>query len=142
MWPVHLSSLVFITAFVSAFSSSSSSYDYVVVGGGTCGLVVANRLSEHANISVLIIEAGGPVYDNVDVTDPNGYGRAFNTGIDWQYKTEPQVFADSGIRTLHASKALGGTSTINGIASNSESCQESLLSRSRNVIHSGRCCPD
>ncbi|KAH7063340.1 glucose oxidase [Macrophomina phaseolina] len=116
MWPVHLSSLVFTTAFVSAFSSSSSSYDYVVVGGGTCGLVVANRLSEHANISVLIIEAGGSVYDNVGVTDPNGYGRAFNTGIDWQYKTEPQVFADSGIRTLHASKALGGTSTINGMS--------------------------
>ncbi|OJD35545.1 glucose oxidase [Diplodia corticola] len=93
-----------------------SAYDYIVVGGGTCGLVVANRLSENANVSVLIIEAGYSVHDNPNVTDPNGYGKAFNTAIDNLYKTVPQMFANKQNQTLHAAKALGGTSTINGMA--------------------------
>ncbi|KAJ5980652.1 hypothetical protein N7481_007950 [Penicillium waksmanii] len=85
--------------------TSVSTYDYIVVGGGTSGLVVANRLSELENINVLVIEAGGSAYDNVNVTDTGGYGNAFDTDIDWAYKTKDQEYG----------KALGGTSLINGM---------------------------
>ncbi|KAH9826918.1 GMC oxidoreductase [Teratosphaeria destructans] len=93
-----------------------TTYDYVVVGGGTSGLVIANRLSENPDVSVLIIEAGGSVYNNTDVTDVNGYGNAFGTDIDWQYQSVNQTYAGGGKQTLRAAKALGGTSTINGLA--------------------------
>ncbi|KAF2767445.1 hypothetical protein EJ03DRAFT_337672 [Teratosphaeria nubilosa] len=95
---------------------SNTSYDYIVVGGGTSGLVIANRLSENPDVSVLIIEAGASVYNNTNVTDVNGYGNAFGTDIDWQYQSVNQTYAGGSKQTLRAAKALGGTSTINGLA--------------------------
>ncbi|BCR95033.1 GMC family oxidoreductase [Aspergillus luchuensis] len=95
---------------------SGSQYDYIVVGGGTSGLVVANRLSENPNVSVLIIEAGGSVLNNSNVTDVDGYGLAFGTDIDWQYETTNQSYAGNAPQVLRAGKALSGTSAINGMA--------------------------
>ncbi|KAJ5807448.1 Glucose-methanol-choline oxidoreductase [Penicillium robsamsonii] len=95
--------------------ASHSAYDYIIVGGGTSGLVVANRLSEQKNATVLVIEAGGSVYNNPNVTDTLGYGKAFNTDIDWAYKTTDQEYAGGTAQTVRAGKALGGTSTINGM---------------------------
>ncbi|KAK1671888.1 GMC oxidoreductase [Colletotrichum godetiae] len=97
-------------------NASSNGYDYIVVGGGTSGLAVANRLSENPAVSVLIIEAGGSVFDNVNVTNPNGYGLAFGTDIDFAFQTTNQTFGDGSVQTMRAAKALGGTSTINGLA--------------------------
>ncbi|ETS81521.1 hypothetical protein PFICI_06523 [Pestalotiopsis fici W106-1] len=90
--------------------------DYIVVGGGTSGLVVAKRLSEDPTVSVLVIEAGDSVYDNENVTDVNGYGLAFGTDIDYAFESVNQTYADGKAQTLRAGKALGGTSTINGMA--------------------------
>lgn len=90
-------------------------YDYIVVGGGTGGLVVANRLSELANISVLVIEAGGSILNNPNVTGTSVYGKAFGTPIDWAYKTTAQEYGDGTPQTVRAGKALGGSSTINGL---------------------------
>ncbi|KAJ5711626.1 hypothetical protein N7488_005782 [Penicillium malachiteum] len=91
-------------------------YDFLIVGGGTSGLVVANRLSEKKDITVAVIEAGDSVLHNVNVTTVLGYGLAFGTDIDWAYQTEDQTYADGKKQTMRAGKAIGGTSTINGMS--------------------------
>ncbi|KAI9714032.1 MAG: hypothetical protein M1820_000762 [Bogoriella megaspora] len=94
--------------------SSAVCYDYVIVGGGTCGLVLANRLSEDSNVTVAIIEAGGSVFDNPNVTITTGFGHGYFTPIDYAYNSTPQVYTGNSTQTYHSGKALGGTSTING----------------------------
>ncbi|KAL1870108.1 hypothetical protein Plec18167_007626 [Paecilomyces lecythidis] len=94
---------------------SDSTYDYIIVGGGTSGLVVANRLSEQKDVKVLVIEAGDSVYNNPNVTDTAGYGKAFGTEIDWAYETVNQEYAGDHTTIVRAGKAIGGTSTINGM---------------------------
>ncbi|CAN9254114.1 unnamed protein product [Alternaria alternata] len=93
----------------------SPRYDYIIVGGGTSGLVVANRLSEDYNVSVAVIEAGGVELYNSNITDTSKYGNAFSTSVDWQYESVPQIFAGNASQVLRAGKALGGTSNINGM---------------------------
>lgn len=89
-------------------------YDYVICGGGSAGLVIANRLSENSYTTVAVIEAGDLVFDNKNVSTVDGYGLSFGTEIDWQYESTPQAYAGNKTQTLRAGKALGGTSTING----------------------------
>lgn len=98
----------------AALPRAANEYDFIVIGGGTSGLVVANRLSEDPNVSVAVIEAGGSVYDNPNVTSTTGYGLAFDTPIDYAYQSEPQPYAGNKTQVMRAAKALGGTSTING----------------------------
>ncbi|KAG2416106.1 glucose oxidase precursor [Aspergillus terreus] len=97
-------------------NSTSAKYDYIVIGGGTSGLAVANRLSEDPSVNVLILEAGGSVWNNPNVTNVNGYGLAFGSDIDWQYQSVNQPYGGNISQVLRAGKALGGTSTINGMA--------------------------
>lgn len=97
------------------FNTCQVTYDYVIIGAGTSGLVIANRLSEMPNVTVTIIEAGDSVYDNVNVTSPSGYGNAFGTQIDWAYQTTNQTSGGGLRQTMRAGKAIGGTSTINGL---------------------------
>jgi choline dehydrogenase-like flavoprotein len=92
----------------------SPRYDYIVVGGGTSGLVVANRLSEDFNVSVAVIEAGDVELYNTNITDTSKYMSAFGTAVDWQYESVPQTYAGDAPQVLRAGKALGGTSDING----------------------------
>jgi choline dehydrogenase-like flavoprotein len=66
-------------------------YDFVIIGGGTSGLVVATRLSEDPNISVLVVEAGGDYREDPQVKIPALHHSLKKAEADWDFKTEPQV---------------------------------------------------
>lgn len=94
---------------------NGSKYDYIILGGGTSGLVVANRLSDDPSVTVAVIEAGNSVRFNPNVTNTTQYGLSLGTSIDWAYTSVPQQYANNKSVVYHAGKALGGTSTINGM---------------------------
>ncbi|KAJ5152788.1 uncharacterized protein N7482_009266 [Penicillium canariense] len=114
---VALASATFLLGTVQAQNKNESwpHYDFVIVGGGTSGLVLANRLSEKKGVTVAVIEAGDSVFNNHNVTNVAGYGRAFGSHIDWAYQTEEQQYAGGSKQIMRAGKAIGGTSTINGM---------------------------
>ncbi|KAE8332471.1 putative glucose oxidase [Aspergillus sergii] len=93
----------------------ASDYDYIIVGGGTSGLAVANRLAQDPKVSVLIIEAGSSVFDNVNVTDINNLPYTYDSPLDWAYETTEQSFGKRR-QVMRAGRALGGTSVMNGAA--------------------------
>ena len=90
------------------------SYDYIIVGGGTTGLVLANRLSEDPSTTVAVIEAGDSVLHNPNVTQIENFFASLFTEIDWQYVSQPQQYTKDRKVVYNSGKALGGTSTING----------------------------
>lgn len=89
-------------------------YDYIIIGAGTSGLVVANRLSEDPSVSVAVIEPGTDQRDNPDVASPDRFMKAFDTPVDWNYVTAKQPGAGDRALPLHQGKAWGGSSAING----------------------------
>lgn len=105
-----------LASVIAARPDTGINYDYVIIGAGTSGLVVAHRLSELENVTVAVIEAGDSVFNNSNVTNPAGYGLAFGTAIDWAYQTTNQAYAGDTVQTMRAGKAIGGTSTINGMS--------------------------
>jgi choline dehydrogenase len=96
-------------------SSETPEFDYIIVGAGSAGCVLANRLSADGKHSVLLLEAG-PKDSNLWIHVPLGYGKLFKEKtVNWMYQTEPepglngrQVFQPRG-------KVLGGSSSINGL---------------------------
>lgn len=93
-------------------------YDYIIVGGGTAGCVVANRLTEDPEISVLLLEAGGPD-DHPYISVPAFYNKLRESYLDWSYRTSPHENACMSFENLASwwpvGKTLGGTSSINGL---------------------------
>lgn len=92
-----------------------SRFDVVIVGGGTGGLAVANRLSRDPSISVAVLEAGADQRNNPNVTEVGMFGLGLGTQIDWAYRSLPQQYANNSVQLYYSGKALGGTSTINGM---------------------------
>lgn len=107
-----------LSALCSSTFALAKSVDYVIIGAGTSGLVVANRLSEDPTVTVVVIEAGSDQRNNPNVTDPSNFTKAFGTPIDWQYKTKKQVSAGNRELIVPQGKAWGGTSSINGAIAN------------------------
>jgi len=86
--------------------------DYVVVGGGSAGAVVAARLSEDPSVTVTLIEAGGPPKGQ-EVNIPVAFSKLFKGPLDWDLSTEPQPHLDGRRLYWPRGKALGGSSNIN-----------------------------
>ncbi|KAI1337836.1 GMC oxidoreductase [Xylariaceae sp. FL0016] len=103
------------TAFALCAGASCQTFDYVIAGAGTCGLVLANRLTEDPNVRVAVIEPGSDERNNPNVTDPLKAFTALDTSIDWMYATTPQPGAANRTLAFHAGKGIGGTSLINGM---------------------------
>lgn len=96
--------------------SSSSSYDYVIVGGGSSGCVLANRLSANPAVRVLLLEAGGDDRFIPFVHIPVGYLWSIaNPKVDWMFKTEPIPGLNGRVLSYPRGKVLGGCSSINGM---------------------------
>ncbi len=90
-------------------------FDYVVVGGGSAGCVVASRLSEDASVSVCLLEAGGDGKDAL-IRAPFGFAFAVPRGINsWHYETVPQPGFHGRRGFQPRGKALGGSSTLNAM---------------------------
>jgi choline dehydrogenase len=90
-------------------------FDYIIVGAGSAGCVLANRLSASGKHSVLLLEAG-PRDRNIWIHVPLGYGKLFKEkSVNWMYQTEPEP--GLGGRTIFQprGKVLGGSSSINGL---------------------------
>jgi choline dehydrogenase len=99
----------------AATSDQSFEFDYVIVGAGSAGCVLANRLSADGKHSVLLLEAG-PKDSHIWIHIPLGYGRLFKEKtVNWMYQTEPEP--GLGGRTVFQprGKVLGGSSSINGL---------------------------
>ncbi|MGD9942079.1 MAG: GMC family oxidoreductase [Burkholderiaceae bacterium] len=89
--------------------------DYVIVGAGSAGCVLANRLSADPANRVLLLEAGG--FDrNIWIHVPVGYGRTFfNRDVNWMFHTEPEPHLDGRRIDQPRGRVLGGSSSINGL---------------------------
>src|SRR4051794_1397461 len=91
---------------------TDETWDYVIVGAGSAGCVLANRLSADGRSRVLLLEAGGSDR-KLEVRMPAGFGKRFKAARDWSYSTVPQ--AGLGGRELFwpRGKMLGGSSSMN-----------------------------
>ncbi len=92
-----------------------SSFDYIIIGAGSAGCVLANRLSADPGNSVLLIEAGGKD-TKPEIHIPAGYAKLHRTKVDWGYWTEPQKMLNNRKIYLPRGKVLGGSSSTNAMA--------------------------
>jgi choline dehydrogenase-like flavoprotein len=96
-------------------SNLKSQYDFIVCGSGSSGSVVARRLAENPEVSVLLLEAGGD--DDVpSVTDPLRWFENLGTERDWKFAAQPNLHLKGRSMPLSMGKVLGGGSSINVLA--------------------------
>src|SRR5262245_30344611 len=89
-------------------------HDYVIVGGGSAGCVLAARLSEDPGTRVLLIEAG-PWDRKREIRIPAAFSRLFESSVDWGYRTAPQIALDDREVFFPRGRVVGGSSSINAM---------------------------
>src|ERR1700722_5497803 len=98
-------------------AGETTEYDYVIVGAGSAGCVLANRLSADGKHSVLLLEAG-PKDSNIWIHVPIGYGKLFKEkSVNWMYQTEPEPGLNGRSVFQPSGKRLGGSRSFNGLLS-------------------------
>ena len=89
-------------------------YDFVIVGAGSAGCALANRLSTDPAVSVALLEAGG-ADDRNTIRVPHLYFSLWGTDVDWGYVSTPQAGTANRVHPMPRGRVLGGTSSINGM---------------------------
>ncbi len=92
----------------------STNYDYVIVGAGSAGCMLAARLSEDPSVRVLLLEAGGKD-SALKIKIPAAFPQQFHTKLDWDFATEPEPHVDGRSLFVPRGKALGGSSSMNAM---------------------------
>ncbi len=96
--------------------ADATSFDYIIIGAGSAGCTLANRLTEDADARVLVIEAGGSDRDPI-IQVPLGWGKILSERLhDWGYFTEPEPHLNNRKVECARGKVLGGSSSINAMA--------------------------
>jgi choline dehydrogenase len=86
--------------------------DYIIVGAGSAGCVLARRLSEDSSVSILLLEAGPPD-TRAEISVPAAWPNLFKTECNWGYVTTPQPHLEQREVYFPRGKTLGGSSSIN-----------------------------
>jgi choline dehydrogenase len=88
-------------------------FDYIIVGAGSAGCVLANRLTEDPTVKVLLLEIGTPEDSGHGVMDPNAFPELFWSDMDWSYMTAPEDQLDGRQVFWPRGSGLGGSSSMN-----------------------------
>jgi choline dehydrogenase-like flavoprotein len=95
-------------------ASAVKGYDYIIVGAGSAGCVLAARLTEDPAAQVLVLEAGGRDTAR-EIRIPAAFSKLFKTSVDWNYSTEPEPHLNNRKLYWPRGKVLGGSSSINAM---------------------------
>src|SRR5436190_30309 len=94
----------------------SDTFDYIVVGGGSAGCIVAAELSDDPSVRVLLLEGGPPAEENPETLAADGYKHAFaNERLMWERFSEPQAGCGGNRLFLGSGRGVGGSGGINGM---------------------------
>jgi choline dehydrogenase len=98
-----------------AEARTRKNYDYIIIGAGTAGSVLASRLSEDPNVSVLVLEAGDDHRGVLETKIPLTFGKLFHTKNDWDYYTVPQSKVANRELYWPRGRIIGGSSSMNAM---------------------------
>ena len=95
--------------------ADQNSYDYIIVGAGSAGCVIARRLLDNTDAKILLLEAGGDDVYLPSVTNPTKWFNNMGTERDFQYQYSPSIHSNGRIVNFARGRVLGGSGSINGM---------------------------